>query len=681
MNMRIIKLPLKILIVFVFGITLITNAKNRFVHPGGLHTQEDLDRMKTKVAEGTHPWIDSWNLLIKDPLAQNTYKASPKENMNIRQVMSTDAHAAYLNAIRWYISGDESYAKCAIGIFNDYSSVVNQIPSGGNTDIVGLGGIGISELAMAAEIMRIYEGWKQDDFKMFQNMMVDCFYPVCHDFLVTHNGACIDYHWANWDANNITALFAIGVLCDNQAIYDEGVEYFKNGKGTGSIKHAVYHIHDGNLGQWQESGRDQEHGQLGVGLLGTACQIAWNQGLDLFGYDNSRLLAGAEYTAKYNQMQDVPFKFYNNCQPANHKWPAINGRGRLDDRPVWEMLYNHYVVRQGLSAPHVQRMAELMRPEHGSKDHFGYGSLTFALEEAGCPPHPIPGKPTGLKVTAGVGKMFLNWQPPADYTATGYVIQRSTTSDGDYSTIDSWDANTYTVYTDKRVSNGTTYFYRVAAVNQSGTGEFSSVSGSTPMDATILPSKWEMVNIGDKVTGSAEFADVAGSTFILSGNGNIIGGTGDNATYCYTKVTGDYEITCRISDITGSLLKSGLMIREKLDPNSTAVTMTLGEGGGRFARMGYRNSTGAEMSSTLGNTYTWIPAWFKLKRSGNMFTAFESSDGEKWFEVDHVEIPMASLCFGGLAVSSRNNSSEVTATFDHVSITSGIDINTNNLGK
>ena len=127
-------------------------------------------------------------------------------------------------------------------------------------------------------------------------------------------------------------------------------------------------------------------------------------------------------------------------------------------------------------------------------------------------------------------------------------------------------------------------------------------------------------------------------------------------------------MTCRISDITGSLSKSGLMIRESLNSSSTTVTMTLGEGGGRFARMGYRNSTGAEMLSSLGNTYTWIPAWFKLKRSGNMFTAFESSDGLTWYEVDHVEISMASSCFAGLAVSSRNNSSDVTTTFDHISI-------------
>jgi hypothetical protein len=88
----------------IVSLTFYSAAFAQFVHPGGLHNQADLDRMKTQVAAGAHPWIDGWNLLIADPLAQSTYTAAPQANLGSnRQRASQDAHAAYLNAIRGYI--------------------------------------------------------------------------------------------------------------------------------------------------------------------------------------------------------------------------------------------------------------------------------------------------------------------------------------------------------------------------------------------------------------------------------------------------------------------------------------------------------------------------------------------------------------------------------------------------
>ena len=67
-----------------------------------------------------------------------------------------------------------------------------------------------------------------------------------------------------------------------------------------------------------------------------------------------------------------------------------------------------------------------------------------------------------------------------------------------------------------------------------------------------------------------------------------------------------------------------------------------------------------------GNDYTWLPAWFRLERVGNVFTASESSDGVKWFPVGTRTVPMSSTYLLGLAVSS-NNSSVNMSYFDHVS--------------
>ena len=644
-----------------------------FIHPGGLHTQADLDRMKTQVAAGAHPWIDDWNVLITDAQAQNTYTAAAQANMGAnRQRADADAHAAYLNAIRWYISGDTTFAACAVRICNAWSAAVNQVPAG--TDIPGLSGIPIFDFALAGEVLRIYPGWAGADFTRFKNMMTTWLYPVCHNFLTNHNGACITNYWANWDACNLGALIAMGVLCDDTAKYNEGVNYFKTGAGNGSIMHAIDTLLPGNIGQWQESGRDQEHAQLGVGLLGYACQVAWNQGLDLFSYSGNRLLAGAEYVAQTNLWRPIPYIYYTNCQNANQDWVSINGRGRLDDRPIWELIYNHYIVQQGLTSPGVQSMAQLMRPEHGSADHLGYGTLTFTTSATASPspPSPIPSVPAGLTATAGVSRVSLKWVLSTGNTAQGYVVRRATTSGGPYTTVYSSNNNTTPQYTDASVTNGTTYYYVVASTNQSGTSANSSQVSATPATASSLPAGWSNQDIGTTgIAGSATYATVANSTYIATGAGTGISGTGDAFNYTYTSVTGDYTLTARLISITGTLSRTGIMIRESLSPGAATLVMKLGDAGWREAGFGTRSTTGGSMTYVGGNDYTWLPAWFRLQRSGSTFTAYESSDGVTWFTVGTSTVSMANTYYVGLAACSGSASASETSTFDNVSVVAG----------
>lgn len=47
-----------------------------------------------------------------------------------------------------------------------------------------------------------------------------------------------------------------------------------------------------------------------VGLMGTVCGMAWNQGIDLYGELDNRFLRGAEYVAKSNLGKDVPCATY-----------------------------------------------------------------------------------------------------------------------------------------------------------------------------------------------------------------------------------------------------------------------------------------------------------------------------------------------------------------------------------
>jgi hypothetical protein len=666
-------LSIVLALLFFYSITAIAQA---FVHPGGLHTQNDLDRMRTQVAAGAHPWIDSWNSLIAHPKAQNTYTAAAQANMGVsRQRASADAVAAYLNALRWYISGDTSYAACSRKILNKWAYAVNQVPRG--QDVPGLMGIAIYEFAVAAEILRLYPNWSSTDFNQFKNMMTNYLYPNCHDFLTRHNNTCISHYWANWDICNMAAILSIGVLCDDTAKFNEAITYFKSGAGNGSITKAVPFLYPGGLGQWQETGRDQEHALLGVGMFASFCQIAWNQGLDMYGYDNNRLLSGAEYIAKYNLWKDVPYTTYNNCDNVNNVWASEQnsfGRGRLQ-RPIWEMIYNHYVVRKGLSAPNVKAMAEINRPEgFVHDDNLGFGTLCYTLNTStsSYPASPAPSAPKGLKATASVGKVWLRWLPVAK--ANGYNVLRSTTSGGPYTTIATY-RGTYPLYEDAGVINGTTYYYVVSAINQAGISTNSSQVSATPMAAGALPSGWTHHDIGTVTTaGSAAYANVSNGTFVVSGSGAGIGGTADGLSYVYKSVNGDATITARVAANTwtgGGSQKTGIMIRESLSSNAIAFSMTSGDGGVREARFGSRTAAGSSMSFQTGNAYTRAPTWFRLKKAGNIVTAYQSTDGKTWFAVgSSVTVSMTSTYYVGLTVSS-NSANLNTATFDSITVTKG----------
>lgn len=660
-----------ICILFAFFWRVQVVCAREFVHPGGLHTRADLERMKKMVAEGRQPWLEGWKELEKAPLAQYTFKPSPMANMGVsRQKASIDAHAAYLNAIRWYVSGDKAYAKCAIKICNAWSDAVNQVPVARQD--LGLVGIPISEFAMAAEVLRGCDLWKKKDFERFKSMMLEYLYPVSRDFLKNHGGTNVDYCWTNWDACNMVALLAIGVLCDREDIYDEGVAYYKYGLGNGSIGNAVPFLHrldDGTvLGQWQESGRDQAHAQLGVGFLGNVCQIAWNQGDDLFGYDRNRLLAGAEYVARHNQMRGVPFTYYNNSQEMHNRWPAINALGVLGERPVWELIYNHYEVLKGVPAPYCKRMAELLRPEHGSKDHFGYGTLTFTLQPSVYPPLPVPAVPEGLKADASIGKVFLEWKPAAGFTANGYVIQRSEGGKNDFKDIAVYEEKVLNCYTDFRVEAGKRYDYRVAALNKTGRSSFSSSVQACPVEAGGLPAEWRYAEIGQVESGYSGYAKVCGGSFVLAGVHTSFAGERDNVPYIYKEVEGDFVWVARLHGRRGPVSEAGLMVRAALDETAESVTMTLGHAGGRFARMGSRKQAGTERRFAVGNAYTWLPAWFKLTRAGDVFYAYESPDGVNWFYVHSVRIKMPQRIYAGLTVCCREGEKPGQAEFDHVEL-------------
>ena len=91
-------------------------------------------------------------------------------------------------------------------------------------------------------------------------------------------------------------------------------------------------------------------------------------------------------------------------------------------------------------------------------------------------PPPAPSAPANLQAVAGDGQVALTWN--AATFATSYNVKRSLTSGGGYVTNAS---PTTTNYTDPAATNGTTYYYRVSAVNSGGEGPDSLQVSALPV--------------------------------------------------------------------------------------------------------------------------------------------------------------------------------------------------------
>ena len=340
-----------------------------FTHPGLLHSKEELDFLKEQLAEQREPWTAAWNDLLKHDESSLDYQPNshadvvrgPSNRPDIGSSNLThDASAAYVHALQWVLTDKQEHAQKVIEILRAWSSTLKSV-SGHDAKL--LIGFEMVKLCNAAELVKHSDAkWPEAEQKQFEEMLRKVLYPVIKDFYPSANG--------NWDASMIQSMIAMGIYLDDHEVFNRAVAYYQNGKGNGRVTHYI-----NDIGQCQESGRDHLHVQMGLGYLGVACEMAWKQGVDLYGVADNRLALGFEYTAKYNLGEDVPFKDYISFE-GRYKHYKMSRRGRGRFRPIYERIYHHYVKRKGMELPWTQKVVEKRQPEKEHSQHISWGSLT-----------------------------------------------------------------------------------------------------------------------------------------------------------------------------------------------------------------------------------------------------------------------------------------------------------------
>lgn len=408
------------------------NRDRGFAHPGGLHTQEDFDRIKSLLAKGDPTINAAVNVLTSAAYAQSTAATYPVQTIvrgggNGENYINAarGATIAYQNALVWKITGNTANASHAVSVLMQWANTTKGI--GGDSNYALAAGLYGYQFAQAAELLRDYDGWEPARFEQFRQWMLRVWYPSAIGFLRGRNGTWENasrwwqapgHYWSNWGLCNALCVMSIGVLCDDVFIYNQGLSYIKydqvgtftdprtadpilndgltefignlvvtTSKTPSNMKASSY----GRIGQMQESGRDIGHATMALGLAIDIAHMAWNQGDDLFSFMDNRLAAGIEYVAAQIQSVDgLPWTnykygtsglYYTDSRVWTQTGPALGSQVR----PYWGTVIGHYEGVLGAKMPYSEMAyADLTQngPDGGGQgstsggyDHLGYSVL------------------------------------------------------------------------------------------------------------------------------------------------------------------------------------------------------------------------------------------------------------------------------------------------------------------
>jgi hypothetical protein len=287
-------------------------------HPGVLVSRQQLDFVKRQVKAKSDPIYSQFQKAVASPYAAADYKLLGPPDTGIIDcgaysrpdhgchAEDTDASAAYLQAVLWWITRDHRYAANAIRIMNTYSRNVKGYTNA-NTHLQAAWS---AEMwPRAAEIIRHSRaGWKRSDVQAFSDMLTKINLPLIRE------GA--PHNVGNWQLSSIEGMMGIAVFTDDRALltYAENMwrlrvpAYFYNARIDGDHPVVVKPgPREGWFGQTTydetmngvaaETCRDLGHTGYAISATMATAETAHIQGDKLYEEEEQRLIGALEFHA------------------------------------------------------------------------------------------------------------------------------------------------------------------------------------------------------------------------------------------------------------------------------------------------------------------------------------------------------------------------------------------------
>ncbi|MFJ4714128.1 alginate lyase family protein [Streptomyces sp. NPDC088785] len=356
-----------------------------FAHPGVTVSQGQLDFARAKVAAGAQPWKSAFDQMMaskyadlnRTPKPRATVECGPYSDPNYGCTDEReDAIAAYTDALAWYITRDERYAKKSIALMDAWSGTLKSHTNSNAPLQTGWAG---SSWPKAAEIIKYtYSGgWANEG--RFRTLLRDVYLAE------VINGS---HSNGNWELSMMEAAVGISVFLEDRASYDKAMATFRTRTAA-----YVYLPTDGALprtvpgqnldtkakivaywqgqstfvaGLTQETCRDFTHTGYGISAISHIAETSRIQGQDLYGTDvGERLRQALGFQARY-ELGEAPPGWL--CGGS-----VTRGLG-----PVTEVGYNALHTRLGTAMSNTQKLTEQQRPAGSNNLFVAWETLTHA---------------------------------------------------------------------------------------------------------------------------------------------------------------------------------------------------------------------------------------------------------------------------------------------------------------
>lgn len=281
----------------------------------------------------------------------------------------------------------------------------------------------------------------------------------------------------------------------------------------------------------------------------------------------------------------------------------------------------------------------------------------------------IPSAPTNLTANPGNGQVTLNWT--ASSGASSYNVKRSTTSGGPYSTV---GTSSTTSFTNTGLTNGTTYYYVVTAVNSAGESGNSNQAQAVPNVSVPNPPTGltatggnAQVSLSWTASSGATSYNVKRST-VSGGPYSTIGSAG-GTTLLDTGVTNGttYYYVVTASNAAG---ESGNSNQASATPNNTALQLLLNpgfeSGAANWTATAGVITSSASQAAHGGSWKAWLDGYGSTHTDSvyQQVTIPASANTATltfWLHIDSAETT-TTVQYDKLQVQIRNSSNSVLAT-------------------